>query len=164
MFNEKSRPFYRMAVNYPIDKIEHSELAVWIAKQFEDYGIACKEQSEELVGLTHCHTYYVQKLGMLAFNLSETQLTREILRQAYADMLESERSVFEESYLKPLAPAQRSVLIALAKDYVKRNNLPATSTMQAAISALLNHDLIQLENGIYSLVDKVFQDYLISRY
>ncbi len=173
MFNEKSRPFYRMAVNYPVYKIEQDELAKWIEEQFQNNGVICGSLSKDLVKLAHSHTYYVQKLGMLAFSITDTTLTAEILKQAYIDMLESEKTVFEESYLKPLAPSQRNLLIALAKentakplakDYVKRNNLPATSTIQSAIVALLNHDLIQMENGIYTLVDKVFQDYLISTY
>lgn len=173
MFNERVRPFYRMAVNYPIEKIEHSELTKWVTEQFDSHGVDCKIAADELVKIVHRHTYYVQKLSMLTFNISEKLVTKETLVQAYSDMVESEKPTFEEAYLKPLSPAQRNVLISLAKEntaqplsrnYIKNNSLPAASTMQSAIKVLTNNDLIQIENGIYTLVDKVFQDYLISRY
>ena len=174
MFNDRRRPFYKMAVNYPIDKIAAGELACWVQEQFNGYSVNCEnELAEKLVSLAHRHIFYVQKLGLFTFNLSDDIVTEDILMLAYEDMLESEKIVFEASYIKPLAPAQRILLIALArentkqpfsKDFVKRHNLPAVSTLQSALKALLNEDLIYEQNDIYSVVDKVFQDYLIKNY
>ncbi len=174
MFNKRNRPFYKLAVNYPIEKIEAGELAFWVRDQFNEYSVNCKDElAEKLVGLAHRHIFYVQKLGLFTFNLSGDIVTESILMQAYEDMLESEKTVFEESYIKPLAPAQRHLLIALAgentkqpfsKDFVKRHNLPAISTLQSALKVLLNEDLIHVQNDVYSVVDKVFQDYLVKNY
>lgn len=174
MFNERKRPFYRMAMNYSLEKIAENELSHWIKEQFENSGVVCEsELASELVRLAHRHTFYVQKLGMLTFNLSDKAVTKESLIAAYQDLLESEKTVFEESYLKPLASAQRNLLTALARentkqpfaqDYIRRHSLPSAATLQSALKALLNEDLVHRDADIYTLVDKVFEDYLRRNY
>ncbi len=174
MFNERKRPFYKMAMSYPLEKIAENDLSYWTKEQFENNGVLCEtELACELVRLAHRHTFYVQKLGMLTFNLSDKAVTKESLIDAYQDLFESEKTVFEESYLKPLAPAQRNLLTALARentkqpfaqDYIRRHSLPSAATLQSALKALLNEDLVHKEADIYTIVDKVFEDYLRRNY
>ncbi len=76
--------------------------------------------------------------------------------------------VFEESWQRLTLP-QRAVLRALvleegrelmSADVRSRHRLPGTSTIQAALAALLRQDIITKDTGRYVTVDSLYREWV----
>ena len=78
-----------------------------------------------------------------------------------------------KSILHNLAPKQRQLLVAIAKDrkvdgitsadFVKKHFLTSASSVQAALKPLLKSDIVTCEEGVYRIYDYFFADYLAKR-
>ena len=83
-------------------------------------------------------------------------------------LLGEQHMVFEESWQRLTLP-QRAVLRALvieegrelmSADVRARHRLPGTSTVQAALAALLRQDIITKDGGRYATVDSLYREWV----
>ena len=83
-------------------------------------------------------------------------------------LLGEQHMVFEESWQRLTLP-QRAVLRALvieegrelmSADVRSRHRLPVTSTIQAALAALLRQDIITKDNSRYVTVDSLYREWV----
>ena len=83
-------------------------------------------------------------------------------------VLGEQHMVFEESWQRLTLP-QRAVLRALvleegrelmSADVRSRHRLPGTSTIQAALAALLRQDIITRDTGRYVTVDSLYREWV----
>jgi len=64
IFNERQRPFFQSAINYPLGLLPSADLAKFLSWQFTDKGKSCSEEMGlRLASLVGCHPYYSEKLG-----------------------------------------------------------------------------------------------------
>jgi hypothetical protein len=170
IFNERQRPFFQSAINYPLRLLPSEELAEFIAEQFKKNKGRCTEaMGRKLVSLTGFHPYYSQKLAFFAYELSKT-VTEELINRAMDRLILSEKPVFE-AILQGLSPHQRLLLRALAKEattkllasgYIQKHGLGSVGGVQHSSRQLEELDLIEKdeETGVWRPVDPILTIWL----
>ncbi len=141
IFNERQRPFFQSAINYPLGLLPSTDLAKFISWQFRENGKSCTEEMGlRLASSMGCHPYY------------------------------SEKPVFE-AILQGLSPHQRLLLKALALEpstkilaggYIQRHGLGSTGGVQHSTKQLEDLDLIERRGDPeqWQLVDPVLAMWL----
>ena len=170
IFNERQRPFFQSAINYPLKTLPVDELVEFIAEQFTKNKRKCNQDiARQLVSLVGCHPYYSQKVAFFVYELSG-KVTVEAIRQGIEKLILSEKPVFEAT-LQPLSPHQRLLLQALAKeptqkllasDYIRNHRLGSVGGVQHSARLVADLDLIEKdeETGSWRVVDPVFAMWL----
>jgi hypothetical protein len=170
IFNERQRPFFQSAINYPLRLLPSDELVEFIAEQFKKSQRKCaKAQARRLAFLTGDHPYYSQKLAFFVYELSKT-VTEEAVDQGMERLILSERPVFEAT-IQGLSPHQRLFLQALAKEptpkllasgYIQKYGLGSVGGVQHSSRQLEELDLIEKdeETGVWRLVDPILAIWL----
>lgn len=119
------------------------------------------------------HPYYTQLLCHLlwARGLDRRAVTLPDVEEAMKDALRCEEGVFVTLW-DTLSRKQRQVLAALSHepaeqvfsaDYLKRHGLGSASSVQKALSALVERELIDRENGVFTVSDLLFRRWITSR-
>lgn len=166
IFNQKKRPFYQSAINYPIVSLPYADAMNFIHGQFKKGGKELpKEIALRLVERIQGYPYYVQRIPYSIFECSgEKTITEEDYSRGFAKAIEEERLVCE-AMLRALAPSQIKLLAAFAEqatgkpfaaEYIARFSLGSVGTIQGALKKLLSLDYVELEGGVYRIVDPVF--------
>lgn len=71
IFNERQRPFFQSAINYPLAPLPRAALAAFVAERCAAAGRPCAQAAAaRLAELTGGHPYYAQKLGFFAWELA----------------------------------------------------------------------------------------------
>jgi hypothetical protein len=166
VFNERQRPFFRCAINYPLKSLPPEDLAHFIARQFREHNKKCsKRLAGLLASLVEYHPYYAQKLSFFVYELSDV-VTEETIHRGAEKLLMSEKPVFE-AIIQGLSPHQRRLLQALAKEptqkllanaYIGKHRLGSVGGVQHSARKVEELDLIERneESGYWRLVDPVF--------
>jgi len=167
------RPFYKAGPVMRLQKINATDFATFIDARFAGSGIRPDAGlGEAIVDLAANVPYDVQRLahetwddakeaGKKTAGLDDLHVT--LLR-----LLGEQHTVFEESWQRLTLP-QRAVLRALvieegkelmSADVRTRHRLPVTSTIQAALAALLRQDIITKDDGHYAVVDSLYREWV----
>ena len=172
IFNERQRPFFQSAINYPLAPLPREALATFVAERCAAAGRPCAEAAAaRLAELTGGHPYYAQKLGFFAWELAGeggaggatsgvTSGAASGIAPAHVDaalerLLQAERPVFEAT-VQSLAPQQRLLLRAVAAEpaerllaaaYLARHGLGSIGGVQHAAKALEQADLIERQEA-----------------
>lgn len=170
IFNERQRPFFQSAINYPLKTLPAEELEAFTVEQFAREKRKCsRESAHKLVLLTGCHPYYSMKLAFFVYELSHT-VTEEAIHLAMEKMIASENPVYE-AIIQGLSPHQRLVLQALAKEpteklfaskFIRSHRLGSVGGVQHSARQMEDLDLIEKDQqtGFWRLVDPVFSAWL----
>jgi hypothetical protein len=166
IFNERQRPFFQSAINYPIGTLPAGELAEFIARQFAENKKNCTgELAREMASVVECHPYYSQKLAFFVYESCKT-VTANHIQEGFDTLILSEKPVFEAA-IQCLPPHQRLLLQALSREpaqkllassFVQKHNLGSVGGIQHSAKQLEDLDLIEKdeEKGFWRLVDPVF--------
>ena len=170
IFNERQRPFFQSAINYPLKSLPADELVEFISKQFTENKRKCtQDMARELVSWVGCHPYYTQKAAFFVYELSGA-VTEEAIHKGIDKLILSEKPVYEAT-IQGLSPHQRLLLYALAKeptnklfanDYIRNYRLGSVGGVQHSARLVEDLDLIEKdeETGFWRLVDPVFAMWL----
>jgi len=170
IFNERQRPFFQSAINYPLKTLPPQESVEFIKGQFTRNKRKCSaELAHKLSSQVGYHPYYSQKLAFFVYELSGT-VTEKVIHQGIEKLILSEKPVFE-ALTQTLAPHQRLLLQALAKeptqkllanDYIRNHRLGSVGGVQHSARQIEDLDLIEKdeESGLWRLVDPVFAMWL----
>ncbi|MGB9714983.1 MAG: AAA family ATPase [Thermodesulfovibrionales bacterium] len=165
IFNERKRPFYRSAINYPLGPLPLNESTAFIVEQFRRGGKICPEEiarkiSEKVEG----YPYYIQRVPYSIYEVSGKHITEENYSKGFIKVINEERPIYE-AMLQVLAPQQIKLLSALSEEptdkpysieYMNRYNLGSIGGVQGAIKRLIDLDYIEKKNGVFHVVDTVF--------
>lgn len=170
IFNERQRPFFQSAINYPLKTLPVDELIEFLIEQFRKGKRKCsKDLARKLVTQTGNHPYYSQKLAFFVYEHSN-KVTEVAINQGMERLILSERPVFE-AILQTLSPHQRLLLQALAKeptqkllanDYIRNHRLGSVGGVQHSVRQIEDLDIIEKdqESGFWRLVDPIFAMWL----
>jgi len=170
IFNERQRPFFQSAINYPLGPLPAADLGNFITWQFKEHGKSCTEDMGlRLASSVDCHPYYSEKLGFFVYEMAEA-VTEETIHAALQKLIVSEKPVFE-AILQGLSPHQRLLLKALAMEppkkilagsYIQRHALGSTGGVQHSTKQLEDLDLIEKKGDPeqWQLVDPVLAMWL----
>ena len=176
MFTEKTRPFYGLTLNYPIDVIPESQLVMYVCNLFAETGIECPANiAEEMYDYVRGNTSYVQKMSHFLWDFVKDGsgvATAGMLAEIKSTLLENESPQFQGVF-SGLTAGEKRALIALAKeptvkpyaiDYIARHDL-SIGGMQRSIRSLLQQDIIEIEPGTkrYQLTDSLIAKWCIQQ-
>lgn len=170
IFNDDNQPFWRSAKSIELGPIEVEPFAAFISDRLLETGREPDvEAVEELLRVTGGHPYATQELGY--FLWEETPegevASPQRLQFALEAVLRSENAHFGLLW-EGASSVQRLVLQALAaeaghpyrNDYRARHELPATASVQKALRALEQREVVAGSNGAYRIVEPFLAEWL----
>lgn len=180
MFNSAAKPFYNSAEQTYLDSIPKDIYMEFAAEQFNKSGRKIDLSAISLAyDLFEGHTYYVHNVLHNAFAYLDTEkpIEESDILKTIDDILEDRGHIFA-SMMNQLNYQQKETLIAIAKEgkasgvtsvaFVKKHSLKSPSSVQYAISILLEKQLITFDNDnrnkIYSVSDRFLQKWICSIY
>jgi len=157
IFNDENEPFWRSAKRLELGVIAPPLFHGHIARRFRETRRTIDPAViDRLLAVTRGHPYATQELCYFLWEEASegAHVDADRLDEALAKVLRSENSHFSLIWEKA-ATAQRLVLQALAlepgrplsSDYRHRHKLPTTSTVQRALGALVDDELVSREAG-----------------
>ena len=178
MFNSTARPFYNSTEQFHLERISKEVYTNFIIQQTSDAGKSITPEAASLAyDLFEGHTYYVHHILHNAFaNANQMKpIDEDDIRNALDELLEARGRSFS-SILNKLNFKQKETLVAIAKEgkasgvtsvaFVKKHALKSASSVQYAITTLLEDQLITYEDSgktkIYSIADR-FLGYWIKK-
>ena len=171
IFSDANEPFWRSARQMELGVIPPAVFADFLRSRFEDTGRRIDEMVIELVlQTTHSHPYGTQELAYTLWEVTPRgrRADRARLEEALARVLRSENAHFSRIWERA-SKAQRIVLEALARDpgvpplaaaYRSRHNLPGTSTVQRALEALTEDELVQRSDDGYRIAEPFLAEWI----
>jgi len=172
IFNNPNRPFYRSAKSFPLGKIKNDELIAFIFDKFKTTGkTVTVDLVKYLIETCEAHPYYVQFLSHIVWErtMEKKNIVQKDITMALELLLKRETATYQTA-LDGLSLKQKQVIIALSKklsedkvlskQFLKKHSLPSISTVQYSLNYLVDNDLIDKENGVYTIIDIFFKRWL----
>jgi hypothetical protein len=173
IFNDANEPFWRSAKQMELGVIPPAEFAAFIAHRFEETGRAIDDPAlERLLSITLSHPYGTQELAYAVWEATAEDGTAGIeqVDQGLRQVLRSENAHFSRVWDRA-SRAQRQALEALASDpgqqtfssaYRREHNLPATPTLQKAIDALLDDELVERASPGFRIAEPFLAEWIVT--
>jgi AAA+ ATPase superfamily predicted ATPase len=172
IFSDENEPFWRSAKQMELGAIARDEFEAYARERFAATG---KRISEATAGhaleLTGGHPYATQELLYFTWEATRGRAAAgtDELERALEATLRSEHAHFSLLWERA-SRAQRVVLQALAaeqpgrplsSEYRHRHGLPATATVQTALTALTQAETVErLERGSYAIAEPFLAEWI----
>ena len=180
MFNSAAKPFYNSAEQIYLDCISKDIYTGFAEEQFKK---ASRNITPEAVSMAYDlfagHTYYVHNVLHNAFAYIDPNVTIDetAINQTLSDILEEKGRSFA-NVMNQLNMQQKETLIAIAKEgvasgvtsvaFVKKHALKSPSSVQYAINALLDKQILTYQNEqrtkTYSVSDRFMEMWICRTY
>lgn len=170
MFLSPSRPFYQSVVPMSLGAIPMDRYWAFAEPQFAKNGN--RKISYEVVASVYQRfegiTANVQRIMNMLYMLTPKGevCTMEMIDKAIDTYLQLSSAYYEE-LLRQMPEKQRNVFLAIATEgqvkgissgkFVRKYNLPSTSSVVSAVKGLLEKDFITQNDSVYSIYDRFFQ-------
>ena len=176
MFNSAAKPFYNSASQIYLDRIPKEVYTAFADEQLSKAGRKISPEALSLAyDLFEGHTYYVHNVlhNAFAYLEPEKMIDEKDINMLLNDILEEKGRSFA-SVMNQLNFQQKETIIAIAKEgkasgvtsvrFVKKHALKSPSSVQYAISALLEKQLLTYQNvertKTYSVSDRFMEMWL----
>lgn len=180
MFNSSAKPFYNSAEQLYLDCISKDVYTSFAKEQFAKAGrTIALESASYTYDLFEGHTYYVHNVLHNAFAYIDSNKVIDIddIDKTLSDILEEKGHTFA-SVMNQLNYQQKETLVAIAKEgkavgvtsvtFVKRHSLKSPSSVQYAISTLLDKQLLTYHNEgrtkVYRVSDRFLEMWICRTY
>ena len=180
MFNSAAKPFYNSAEQTYLDCIPKDIYTRFTQEQFAKAGRTITAHAATLAyDLFEGHTYYVHNLLHNTFASADANkvVDEADINQTLTEILDEKGRAFA-SIMNQLNYQQKETLVAIAKEgkatgvtsvaFVKKHALKSPSSVQYAISTLLDKQLLTYDDQgrtkIYSLSDRFLSMWLSRTY
>jgi hypothetical protein len=172
LFNDVNEPFWRSARQMELGPIGAAEFSEFIRRRFDSTGKRIDEHfTAAVLSVTGRHPYGTQELCYALWEETGhgTAVTGDDLARALNRVLRAENAHF--TYIWDTIPrVQRLVLQALAaepawrllsEEYRARHGLPAASSVQRAVGALVEGELVaRLDRGSYRISEPFLAEWV----
>jgi hypothetical protein len=170
LFSDENEPFWRSAKPIELGVIAPEAFRAYITERFEATGRRVDEQVVDAVlATTGGHPYATQELCYFAWQLTPAGATAEsaTFDEGLRGVLRSENAHFTTVW--DHASAQQRLLLqalaaepgrALTNDYRRRHELPSTSTVQSAVTALERDELVANDRGAVRIVEPFLAEWI----
>jgi hypothetical protein len=170
IFNDRNEPFWRSAKHLELDLIPTEEFSRFLAERFAGTGRGADPAAiDRLLGLTRGHPHATQELAYFLFEQTPEGATATLERLAAAleTVLRAENTHFTLLW-EEASTVQRLVLQALVREpghpqtkaYRDRHALPSAASVQAALRALEQREVVAGERGAYRIVEPFLAEWL----
>ena len=173
MFHSAAKPFYNSTEQLYLDRIAREKYVAFICAKFHEAGREILSGAAQLAyDLFEGHTYYVHNLLHHVFATVAPEKTVDENDVLFVlDALLEEKSHAFAGQLSQLNYGQKETLVAIAKAgkatgvtsvaFIKKNALKSPSSVQYAISTLLENQILTYEQEgrvkTYSLEDRFLE-------
>ncbi len=163
MFYSHSRPFYQSAELLSLERLEEDVYLDYIMLHFKNTHREINDKViQDCLLWTDNHTFYTQYVLNMLWGSGQNRIDQELLHSVQSDIINS-RSALYSNYQRLLGEKQYKLLKAIglnngvekpsAGKFLLKYQLGAASTVNSALSALLEKELIYKENQIYKVYD-----------
>ena len=165
MFHSKARPFYQSAQLMDLQPLKETAYTEFAKRLFAEYGKELKSEAvEKIYDEYDGTTWYMQMLMNELFAMTSENgcCTLEAIPQATRNILEVQDGVYR-TQLSMMSTKQKGVLQAIAQDgivksptsmaFVKSHALDSASSVQSALRALIDTDVVTHDEKGYHLSD-----------
>jgi hypothetical protein len=170
IFNDDNEPFWRSAKPMELSRIPAEKFSGFLASRFETSGRdADPDAIDRLLELTGGHPHATQELAYFLWEQTPEGETASggRLDAALEAVLRAEHSHFTLVW-EDAARVQRQVLQALAREpghpqtkaYRDRHGLPSAASVQKALRALENREIVAGERGAFLIVEPFLAQWL----
>jgi hypothetical protein len=170
------RPFYKAGPVVRLGKIDERIFAAFIDARFTKTGIRPEEGlGAAIVELAENVPYDVQRLAHETWDdvraAGRKTAGLEDLHLTLGRLLDEQHTIFEEAWQR-LTLVQRAVLRAvvleegtelLSMGVRLRHRLPAPSSVQSALAALVKQDIVMKDDGRYLVNDSLYREWMARR-
>ncbi|MGH2904377.1 MAG: AAA family ATPase [Solirubrobacteraceae bacterium] len=172
IFNDENEPFWRSAKKIELGVIPPPLFERYATTRFSDTDKTLDASAcAKILGMTGGHPYATQEALYFLWEATPVGATAEDARleRALAALLRSEHAHFSLLWSRAAA-AQRTVLQALADEqpgrpltgaYRQRHSLPSSATVQTALGALMDAELVvRLGRGEYGIAEPFLAEWI----
>lgn len=170
MFRNQSRPFYQSTDMLNLVAIEHDVYRKFIIEKFAEGKRKISEAiADRILDWCRHHTYYVQLLCNRLYSKGIRQPDEWYVERLMVELLEENSSVYY-NYRKLLTENQWLLMKAIAKEngarqvlggeFIRKNELGSTSSVQTALAALIDKEMIFDEEGRFYVYDVLLARWL----
>jgi uncharacterized protein len=172
LFNDANEPFWRSARQMELGRIEPAAFAPFIERKFAESGKAIDPAAvERALAITAGHPYGTQELCYALWEETppEARAEADTVGAALQRVLRSENSNFTRLW-DNASRTQRLVLQALAGDpadaitagaYRSKHGLPVASSVQKAVEALVDAEIVTREGpGRYRIAEPFLAEWV----
>lgn len=180
MFNSAAKPFYNSAEQIYLDCIPKDVYTAFADEQFSKAGRKILPEALSLAyDLFEGHTYYVHNVlhNAFAYLNADKVIDESDIYNTLSNILEEKGRTFA-SVMNQLNFQQKETLIAIAKEgkacgvtsvaFVKKHALKSPSSVQYAISTMLDKQLLTYQNEertkTYSVSDRFLEMWISKTY
>ncbi len=170
MFSDYGRPFYQSSDFLFLNRIPKEEYVTFISQKFsENKRNIEKSDIEVIVYFYDTYTFYVQSFFNRLFSTGVKNITLELIEETKGLILEEREYVFQ-NYKNLLTESQFEVLRAIAKEgsvdkpnskaFMKKYGFVQASSLNRALNALLDKEMVYQEENYYKVYDVFFAKWL----
>jgi AAA+ ATPase superfamily predicted ATPase len=170
IFSDANEPFWRSAKSLELDVIEPARFRGYIERQFGRTGRAAGDDAlDGVLAISGGHPYATQELCYFLWQDTPPggRATADGVERALGAVLRSENAHFTLVWERA-SRVQRVLLQALAREpgrplttaYRRRHDLPAPSSVQAALTALEREELALSHGGAAHLAEPFLAEWL----
>ena len=174
MFASSKRPFYQSTSLMYLEKIKRNEYKNFIINKFLTHKKEIQPAHvDQVLDWCRLHTFYVQVVCNRLFNNFSKKTSKEYINETISQLLSEQDSLYL-SYRNMLPPHQFKLIkaIALEKEvkqptsgsFINKHKLNSASSVSTSIKALIEKELIYLENNSYQVSDVFFSNWLEYHY
>lgn len=172
VFASSAMPFYKFGDIIFLQKISESNWEKFIQKRFTDTGKKISKENALLIArLAKCHPYYVQQLAQQSWLRSAKTCNEEVIKEALESLLLQLGMLFQ-TITEGLSTTQVNFLKALlegveqfsSKETLLQYNLGTSANILRIKQALINKEIIDIQNQTASLLDPVYEHWLKKHY
>jgi AAA+ ATPase superfamily predicted ATPase len=175
VFTEVNEPMYKLAKPLPLAPISDEAFAHFIRGRFEGTGLSIDDAAiAAILSTTEGHPHDTQELCYFAWSLAQAgqaPVDRPLIARALQRVLAAEDARYKTLW-DSLPAGSKLILTALATDeqaaifaesYRRRHRLGAASSVQRAVTRLLESDVIETtRDGTYRIPDAFLRAWLKS--
>jgi len=174
MFQSPARPFYTMSEMMYLEAIPKDSYVNFAKRILKAHRKRVEKGLIEFIyDRFEGHTWYVQYTLNRLFERSPRIYTMPTLERVFELILWENTPAFQ-SFRDLLTPLQYAVLRAIAKEekvqnptgfeFILKHKLGATSSVGNAVKALVDKDVLQFENGVYSVSNRLLAMWMTQVY
>jgi hypothetical protein len=163
IFSDYGRPFYQSSDMMFLDRIGYDDYLPFILEKFRENRFEISESSVlQILDWAYGHTFFVQYICNRVFAENIRKISDNTLKSVLFELL-TEREPMYYNFRNLLTDQQFLLLKAIAKegsvfqptskDFIQKYNLTSASSIQTALQALVDKELIYEEQGKFALND-----------